>query len=243
MNPSKKLWDNVWSSTDICYSHDSILFEIGRLKNTNKVLEIGAGTGRDLEELSERGYDVTYSDFSSVAIEKFHKRNPQIETQECDARNLPFQNDSFDLVYCLGLLEHFDRQDRRKIIKEMFRVSNKYVLIDVPQKYSFAFLAKKFLMLLGKWKYGEEIEFSYTQLLKEVKKVILDFKVVSHYGRELIPLPRNFKNKFYQKFPFLIRGIYLKFLKTSYWGVAGSFGIIFKKSKDETTTLSVYNNT
>lgn len=229
MKPSKKLWNNVWSSTNVFYSHDIVLVEIKQLRDVRKILEIGAGTGRDLEELSKKGYVVTYSDFSSVAIEKFHKRNPKIEFQECDARNLPFQNNSFDLVYCLGLLEHFDRQDRKKIIKEMFRVSNQYILIDVPQRYGFAFLVKKLLMLFGKWKYGEEIEFSYAQLLKEVKEVILDFKVVSRYGRELIPLPRNFKNKFYTKLPQLFKATYLKFLAMLYWGITGSFGIIFKK--------------
>ncbi|MDD5638417.1 MAG: class I SAM-dependent methyltransferase [Candidatus Pacebacteria bacterium] len=231
MNPSKKLWDDVWINTNICYPHDIVLSEIKKLRDVRKILEIGAGTGRDLEELSKHGYGVTYSDFSSVAIEKFHKRNRQIETKECDARNLPFQDNSFDLVYSLGLLEHFDSGDRKKIISEMFRVSNNYVLIDVPQRYSFTFLIKKFLMLLSKWKYGEEIEFSYWQLSKEVKKTVPTIKIVSSYGREIVPLPRNFKNKFYQRLFSPIKKRHLKFLKLFYWGLAGSFGIIFKKSK------------
>jgi len=231
MKPSKKLWNNVWSHAYIVYPHDIVLVEVGKLEEVRKILEIGAGTGRDLEELSKRGYNVTFSDFSSVAIEKFNKRNPQIETIECDARKLPFQGNSFDLVYCLGLLEHFDKKDRAKIIREMFRISNKYILIDVPQRYSFTYLIKKFLMLIGKWKYGEETEFSYYQLLKEIKQIMPDLEVISHYGRELLPLPRNFKNKFYQKFPLSVKGFYLKFSKLLAYGIAGSFGIILRKEK------------
>lgn len=228
MKPSKEIWNNVWSHTNVAYPHDSVLAEIEKLEGVRRILEIGAGTGRDLEELFERGYNVTYSDFSPIAIEKFHKRNPQIAIRECDAKNLPFEDDCFDLVYCLGLLEHFDKEDRKKIIREMFRVSKEYVLIDVPQRYSFAFLVKKFLMLISKWKYGEEIEFSYWQLLKEVKKTVPNTKAIAPYGRELMPLPRNFKDKFYQKLPFSVRKAYLKFLRLLHWGIAGSFGLFFK---------------
>jgi len=229
MQPSQKNWNYVWNNTNIRYAHDTILFNIKKLKSIKKILEIGAGSGRDLEELSKRGYDVTFSDFSPVAIKKFRDKNPCIKTMKCDARNLPFSDNFFDLVYCLGLLEHFDGQGRKKIIKEMFRVSNKYVLIDVPQRYSFAFLVKKILMMCDKWKYGEEIEFSYSTIMKEIKEEIPIFIVTSHYGRELIPLPRNFKNKFYLSLPLKLRTYYLKLLQYLYWGFAGSFGIIFKK--------------
>jgi len=129
----------------------------------------------------------------------------------------------------LGLLEHFSYKDRQKIISELFRVGKKYILIDVPQKYGFSTIIKKILMVRRKWKYGEEIEFSYFQLLQEVNKIGLSPNIVSHYGRELIPLPRNFKNKFYLSLPLKLRTYYLKLLQYLYWGFTGSFGIIFKK--------------
>jgi len=230
MKPMKKTWNNIWATTHIRYPHDIILLEIEKMSDIKKILEVGAGSGRDLEELSKRNYDVTYSDFSPVAIKKFRDRNPSIKTINCDARNLLFEDNKFDLVYSLGLLEHFGHKDRRKVIQEMFRVSSRYVLIDVPQRYSLATIGKKILILFKKWKYGEETEFSYKELLNEVKEAGLDFEVVSKYGRELIPLPRNFKNKFYQKFPSFIKRIYLKILAMLYWGITGSFGIVFKKN-------------
>jgi len=62
MKPSKRLWNNIWSRANICYPHDIVLFEIDSLVNIKKILEIGGGA--DLEELSKRGYDVKFSDFS-----------------------------------------------------------------------------------------------------------------------------------------------------------------------------------
>lgn len=47
-----------------------------------------------------------------------------------DARKMSFDDNSFDLVYCTGVVEHIPDVD--DAIKEIARVSKKYVLIDTP---------------------------------------------------------------------------------------------------------------
>lgn len=49
-----------------------------------------------------------------------------------DARNLPFKDNSYDFVLSSDMLEHIPDRDRAKVIKEMLRVSRKYVLIGFP---------------------------------------------------------------------------------------------------------------
>jgi ubiquinone/menaquinone biosynthesis C-methylase UbiE len=50
-----------------------------------------------------------------------------------DAKNLKFKDNTFDLVFSDGLLEHFkSEQDVVKIIKEQLRVSKRYVLNFIP---------------------------------------------------------------------------------------------------------------
>jgi SAM-dependent methyltransferase len=51
-----------------------------------------------------------------------------------DVRSLPFEAGTFDLVCAFQVLEHlpFDEQD--KILSEMNRVSNKYVILAVPHR-------------------------------------------------------------------------------------------------------------
>lgn len=227
--PTERLWDKVWLNTKNIFPHESFIYQVKKLKFVSTVLEVGAGSGADLLELKKLGYKATFSDFSTVAIKNINKRDPRLKMIKCDARHLSFSSDSFDLVYCLGLLEHFSYQDRQKIISELFRVSKKYILIDIPQSSTLTSLVKKLLMIIGKWKYGDEIEFSYRKLSCEVKETVKkNISVCSVYGRELIPLPRNIKNKFFMKFPEKLRKTYIKFINRFYF-FCGSLGIIYKK--------------
>lgn len=67
-----------------------------------------------------------------------------------------FQDNSFDLVVCTEVLEHLD--DFHTMVDELFRVSNRYVLISLPScmdlytKYNFVFHDK-----IGKY-YGLPLE-------------------------------------------------------------------------------------
>ena len=48
---------------------------------------------------------------------------------KCDGRNLPFQDKSFDIVVSLDVLEHIQRNDRRRFISELIRVAKQKVVI------------------------------------------------------------------------------------------------------------------
>jgi len=47
------------------------------------------------------------------------------------ASYLPFDNDSYDLVYCTDVLEHIPEQDCEQSIKELIRVAAKYIYVSV----------------------------------------------------------------------------------------------------------------
>lgn len=230
MEPSKELWNSVWAKeTEKPIPHDSLIRAVRSLSGIKTVLELGAGSGGDLAALSKAGYVVTYSDFSPVAIRNFHRLHPRIRTVECDVRSVPFPDKSFDLVYCLGLLEHFNPSDRQRILSEMVRVSGRYILVDVPQKYGVSTVVKKLMMCTGTWPYGEETEFSYRQLKEEAKTANPFLHIVAQYGRELMPLPRTLKQKVYSRIPPALKAGYLKFLSYTAVAFSGSFGIIWRK--------------
>ena len=77
--------------------------EIG-FDKTVKILDVGCGTGRHSIELTKRGYSVTGIDLSegqlAKAREKALKENLDIDFQQQDARDLPFQNE-FDVAIML----------------------------------------------------------------------------------------------------------------------------------------------
>ena len=49
-----------------------------------------------------------------------------------DGYNLPFPDDTFDVVTCVDVIEHVEDYDR--LIKEMLRVSKKGVFLSTPNR-------------------------------------------------------------------------------------------------------------
>lgn len=99
-----------------------------KLKNTN-ILEIGCGTGKNLEVLSKFG-ETWGLDNSKEAI-KFCKRRGLNNLVLGDAENIPFSKGKFNLIILLDVLEH---TDDIKSIKEISRVlaPKGYLIITVP---------------------------------------------------------------------------------------------------------------
>lgn len=106
-----------------------------------KVLEIGVGLGADHQRFAEAGAELTGIDLTDRAIA--HTRNRlqsfglNSDLKVGDAENLPFSDDSFDLVYSWGVLHH--SPDTPKAIQEVFRVLKKdgTAKIMIYHKYSF----------------------------------------------------------------------------------------------------------
>ena len=133
-----------------------------------RVLEVGAGTGRDTMELVRRGakgYVLDYT-FGSLRLMQEHAKHLGIHLELvcADARALPFRDDAFGLVFHQGLLEHF--RDPASLLVENARVlePNATLIVDVPQRYHLYTVAKKILIAMDKWFAGWETEFSPAEL-------------------------------------------------------------------------------
>ncbi len=86
-----------------------------------------------------------------------------------------FPDNYFDLVFNEGVLEHHSI-DVVKAVKEMLRVSKKYVVISIPDGDNLIYRIKKFIKRkLGIWewdKYGyEEVLEKYFNIFNYLKKV------------------------------------------------------------------------
>jgi len=62
-----------------------------------------------------------------------------------DGRNLPFEDGTFDFVITNDVLEHIQPNDRQRFIRELQRVSRKYVIINNPYYTPKTALAEKIL--------------------------------------------------------------------------------------------------
>lgn len=98
--------------------------EISKYMKPNfKILEAASGNGWASIPLIKRGYDIVMLDIEHWRIKQLKtnskglRKNPKIV--QCDAGNLPFKKNSFDLVFCLDSLHHLDP---KKVLKEFRRI-------------------------------------------------------------------------------------------------------------------------
>lgn len=106
-----------------------IVAKIRKPDATLKILDVGCGTGANIEMLSAYG-ESEGVDVSDDALEFCRKKG--LKVQKGLAETLPYDNDAFDLTTALDVVEHLD--DDIAGLKEMFRVTRGggYSLIFVP---------------------------------------------------------------------------------------------------------------
>ena len=90
--------------------------------NPKKVLEIGIGNGFVSKYLKERRVNILTLD-----IDK--RLNPDIVGSVLD---VPFPDNSFEVVACYELLEHLHYENFYKALSEIFRVSKSYAILSLP---------------------------------------------------------------------------------------------------------------
>ncbi|MFC1477721.1 methyltransferase domain-containing protein [candidate division KSB1 bacterium] len=186
-----KFWDPERSVGEIYPASESIvenLKEVVEVTGKN-ILEVGAGTGRDSIRLSSMGGNVTVLDYSENALMKIREAVNQSGTTvvfvKGDGTKLPFDDETFDIVFHQGLMEHF--RDPLPLFRENVRVLKKggLLLVDVPQKYHVYTIIKHILIMFNKWFAGWETEFSIRQL----RKIYRDHHLVvcREYGDYMVP--------------------------------------------------------
>ena len=101
-------------------------------KSNLKVLDIGCGTGETMSFVKSirRGVDVVGVDNSQVAVNFAIKRGHQVV--KVDALKLPFQNETFDVILILDVIEHI--KDDEAFLIEAKRVLKKggKIIITAP---------------------------------------------------------------------------------------------------------------
>ncbi len=117
----------------------STLSKMCKQLRVKKVLDAGCGEGFTLDQLRKEkiGNEFVGIDNSAVAINLGKKLFPSFLLKVDDIYNLSFNDSSQDLVICTEVLEHLKEPDRA--IKELIRVSKKYIVLSVPNEPFFSF--------------------------------------------------------------------------------------------------------
>lgn len=104
------------------------------MKPGARVLDVACGTGGWLQVCTDHGAMVSGIDLSDKAISVCNERMPDGVFYAQAAETLPFNDADFDVVTCLGSLEHF--VDPVNSLKEMVRVARPHAtfIILVPNQ-------------------------------------------------------------------------------------------------------------
>jgi ubiquinone/menaquinone biosynthesis C-methylase UbiE len=99
-------------------------------KDTDTILDIGAGDGLISNVLRKSGYEPVALDISYHGLKSIGKG----KLVQGTANDLPFSSNSFDCIVAGEVLEHLPEDLYDLALKEISRVSKKYVVITVPYR-------------------------------------------------------------------------------------------------------------
>ena len=166
---------------------DQILLTLGGRIEGARILEIGAGSGRDIVALAKLGADAHALDKSPIACQRISElagiENVPVKVCENDLRETNYPSDYFDVVYSQGVVEHF--KDVAPIIKEQRRLIKSQggiVVIDVPQTFNPYTIYKHLRMLAGTWPPGWETQFSPADLRRFGRRYGLSLLKIYAWG-------------------------------------------------------------
>jgi len=131
------------------------------LISSSSILDVGCGKGFMLHDMAELipGITVKGVDISRYAVENtIEDMKPHVQT--ANAKNLPFKDNSFDVVISINTVHNLDRKECARALKEIERVSRgkSFVTVDAfrnneEKELMYAWnLTAKTVMHVEEWK-------------------------------------------------------------------------------------------
>lgn len=117
------------------------------------VLDMPCGTGRFMPRFAAAGFRVVGADIAlpmmRVAKEKCVGLASVGGFVRADAERLPFADAALDCVVSIRFLHHVDPASRVAMLREMARVSRRWVLLDYRHKYSYRYAKLRLRSAVG----------------------------------------------------------------------------------------------
>jgi len=107
---------------------------------SGKIIEAGAGTGIISAHLANTGLEVTGIDMNqdilnlAKNLEKEYYQKNSVDFKLQSIFDLDYKEDSFDLCYSVGVLEHFTDEEIVKSLTKQIKIAKKTIVV-IPTKW------------------------------------------------------------------------------------------------------------
>ena len=121
---TSETYKELLSAHDETYLRHYVELVIRYAPSGSRILDLGCGNGISSRLLNQADFDVVGTDISALFLEEAQEwENPKLRYQVCDVLELPFENNSFDMICSNELIEHLP--DVETALTEMIRVVRK----------------------------------------------------------------------------------------------------------------------
>jgi ubiquinone/menaquinone biosynthesis C-methylase UbiE len=186
---------------------DRILFEA--LDGVSgSLLEVGSGTGNYLIKFT--GFNFECGLDPSMDMLRESRKKADVQLVNGKAESLPFKDNSFDVVAAITSLEFFD--DLEMGLKEMSRVTKRYLVLAFLSKPSLLYLVRRFQNMIRKNEFGSYNPLNSKTLAKHIVRKWSNFEI------EFAKSTLFFFPIYHRKLHKFIRTLDLKLSKFSFGG-------------------------
>ena len=102
-------------------------------KRKANILDVGCGRHSPISEvIKTQKFDAIGLDIFEPNVKEARTNSVYQDVVVGDARQLPFKDKEFDLVFLIEVLEHLDKEDGEKALAELERVCRETVSLTTP---------------------------------------------------------------------------------------------------------------
>lgn len=162
------IWNEYTKENEESYQEllSNFIFNASLVLGAKKILEAGCNIGNNLKSFPS-DYEVFGVDMNEMALKIAKSKFPNFNFKQGSLTKIPFEDNFFDLVFTRGVLIHIHPNDVNDAMKELLRVSKKWV-------FNLEYYGEDNKMI--KWKRGDELLW-YRDIEKRWKE--LGVKVLS----------------------------------------------------------------
>lgn len=157
--------------------------------DVRSILDIGTGNGRWWSSLAAKkaslfiGFDLSRTELASARAAAGNDSAAQQPALVCgDVGALPFPTQSFDLVLCLEMMPYVRRSGRLRGLREMRRVSSRWVIVQYAHNEGASFLWQRLRQRVGLEPRFPRNHLSSGQLEAELRRAGLGIRGLAKVG-------------------------------------------------------------